>query len=93
MRRKQKRRPLTNADVPGFLGNLHLHVATETLGAFPAVPGAHHVEVAVRGEALVDGGDGGGGDGGGGRVGLASCAAGCGCNRVRLRFVLLDERR
>lgn len=74
---------LTDADVPGFLGNLHLHIPAEPLGAFPVVPRSHHFKL-VWVEALVDRGDGGGGDRGGGRVGLAPCAAGCGRHGIRL---------
>lgn len=85
----------TDADVPGLLANLHLHVPAEPLGALPAVPGPRHVEVGVRGVALVDGGDGGRGDRGGGCVGFAAGAAGCGRHRVGLGSVLLqtEQRR
>lgn len=85
----------TDADVPGLLANLHLHIPAEPLGALPAVPGLRHVKVGVRGEALVDGGDGGRGDRGGGRVGLAARAAGRGRHRVGLGAVLLqtEQRR
>lgn len=69
---------LTNADIPGLLANLHLHIPAEPFGTFPAVPGPHGIKLSIREEALVDGGDCGGGDGGGGCVGLASRAAGCG---------------
>lgn len=82
--------PLTDADIPGFLGNLHLHIPAETLSAFPAVSRPRDVKV-VPVEALVDGGDCGGRDRGGGCVGLTTCAAGCGRHRVRLWSVLLGE--
>lgn len=52
----------TNADVPGLLGNLNLHVPTKTLGIFPAVPSPHDIKISVWEEAFVDGGDSGGGD-------------------------------
>lgn len=78
VRRHIRRLPLTDADIPGFLGNLHLHVPAEPFGTFPAVPSSYCLKLRLREEALVDGGDGGGGDGGGGCVGLAACAAGCG---------------
>lgn len=80
---------LTDADIPGLLANLHLHIPAEPFGTFPAVPRVHRIELGVREEALVDGGDGGRGDGRGGCVGLAPRAAGRGGHRVRFRSVLL----
>lgn len=84
---------LTDADVPGLLADLHLHIPAEPLAAFPAVPGPRRIKVGVRGEALIDGGDGGRGDRRGGRVGLAARAAGGGRHRVGLGPVLLQREQ
>ena len=52
--------PLTDADIAGLLGDLHLHVTTQPLGStLAAVPGPHGVEVPVGGESLVERRDGG----------------------------------
>lgn len=84
---------LTDADIPGLLANLHLHIPAEPLGTFPAVPGPHRIKLGVREKALVDGGDSGRGDGGGGCVGLAPRAAGCGRHWVGFWSVLLHVQR
>lgn len=85
---------LTDADIPGFLGDLHLHIPAEVFGTLPAVVAAHRLELGHGMEALVERRDAGRRHGGGGGVGLGASAAGRGRHGglTGFGFILLRVR-